>query len=46
MARLSLKNIIGKKNASSEVIQSLLDQLKADISIEDENENIKYIKDY
>ncbi|MEO6327850.1 MAG: adenylate/guanylate cyclase domain-containing protein [Ginsengibacter sp.] len=40
MGRISLKNIIGKKNASSEVIQSLFEQLKADISIEDENGNI------
>jgi len=40
MARLSLKNIIGKKNAAFALIQSLLDQLKADISIEDENGKI------
>jgi adenylate cyclase len=40
MARLSLKNIIGKKSASFALIQSFLDQLKADISIEDENGKI------
>jgi len=40
MARLSLKNIIGKKSASFALIQSFLEQLKADISIEDENGKI------
>jgi len=39
MARLSLKNIIGK-NSSFALIQSFLEQLKADISIEDENGKI------
>ena len=40
MARLSLKNIIGKKSASFALVQSFLEQLKADISIEDENGKI------
>src|SRR5437773_10997071 len=40
MARLSLRNIIGKKNAAFTLIQSLLGQLKADISIEDDNGKI------
>src|SRR5687768_3790058 len=40
MARLSLKNIIGKKNAAFALVQSLLEQLKANISIEDENGKI------
>ncbi|MEO6542192.1 MAG: hypothetical protein ABIN74_14410, partial [Ferruginibacter sp.] len=40
MARLSLKSIIGKKNTSFTFIQSLIEHLKADISIEDEKGNI------
>src|SRR5687767_8194430 len=40
MAKLSLKNIIGKKYAAFAIIQSLVDQLKANISIEDENGKI------
>src|SRR5688572_24460690 len=40
MPRLSLKNIIGKKNAGFGLIQSFIEQLKANISIEDENGKI------
>ena len=40
MAKPGLKNIFGKKNASFDLIQSFLEQLKADISIEDENGKI------
>src|SRR5688572_29998198 len=36
MSKLSLKHIIGKKNGNSASVQSLLDQLKADVLIEDE----------
>jgi len=39
MARLSLKNIIGKKNGNTPLLLSLIQQLKADIFIEDEQEN-------
>lgn len=38
MARLSLKNIIGKKNANTTLVLSLIEQLKADLFIEDEQE--------
>jgi len=37
MARLSLKNIIGKKSGSFDLVKLFVEQLKADISIEDEN---------
>jgi adenylate cyclase len=37
MKRISLKNIIGKKNDASALLLSLLEQLKAVIFIEDEN---------
>ena len=38
MAKLSLKNIIGKKNANTALLLSLIEQLKADLFIEDEQE--------
>jgi adenylate cyclase len=38
MARLSLKNIIGKKNGNTSLLLSLIAQLKADLFIEDEQE--------
>src|SRR5436190_10522438 len=38
MAKLSLKNIIGKKNANTVLLLSLMEQLKADVFIEDEQE--------
>lgn len=37
MTKFSLKNIIGKKNDASALVQAFLDQLKADVFIEDEN---------
>jgi len=37
MTRLSLKHIIGKKNDAFTLLVSLIEQLKADIFIEDEN---------
>ena len=37
MTKLSLKNIIGKKNDATALLLSILDQLKADVFIEDEN---------
>jgi len=42
MARLSLKNIIGKKNDSSSLLISIIGQLKADIFIEDEKGNLLF----
>lgn len=36
MPKLNLKNIIGKKNGNSSSVLSLIDELKADVSIEDE----------
>src|SRR6186713_3174784 len=36
MARVSLKNIVGKKNETTTVISNLIDSLKADVWIEDE----------
>ncbi|MEP7373837.1 MAG: adenylate/guanylate cyclase domain-containing protein [Chitinophagaceae bacterium] len=38
MAKLSLKNIIGKKNGNTSLLLSLIAQLKADLFIEDEQE--------
>ena len=40
MAKISLKNIVGRKNETSAVISSLVDQLKANVWIEDENGKI------
>lgn len=37
MTKFSLKNIIGKKNDASALVLSFLDQLKADVFIEDDN---------
>lgn len=37
MAKISLKNIIGKKNETSDVVSMLVEQLNADIWIEDES---------
>ncbi|HYM95010.1 MAG TPA: adenylate/guanylate cyclase domain-containing protein [Chitinophagaceae bacterium] len=37
MTKVSLKNIVGKKNDASALLHSLLEELKADIFIEDEN---------
>ena len=37
MGRLSLKNIIGKKSSSFGLVKLFVEQLKGDISIEDEN---------
>lgn len=37
MTKFSLKNIIGKKNDASALMLSFIDQLKADVFIEDEN---------
>lgn len=37
MARISLKNIVGKKNEINAVLLALIDQLHAEIWIEDEN---------
>src|SRR5688572_20506799 len=36
MSKLSLKHIIGKKNGNSSSVQSLLELLKAEVMIEDE----------
>jgi len=36
MSRLSLKNIISKKNGNADLLLSFIEQLKADIKIEDE----------
>ena len=36
MSKLNLKNIIGKKNGSSSQLLSIIEQLKADVLIEDE----------
>ena len=38
MAKLSLKNIIGKKNGNTSLLLLLIEQLKADVLIEDEQE--------
>jgi adenylate cyclase len=38
MARLSLKNIIGKKNGNTSLLLLLIEQMKADVFIEDEQE--------
>ena len=38
MAKLSLKNIIGKKSSSTALVLSLIELLKADLFIEDEQE--------
>ena len=40
MAKLSLKNIIGKKNDATALLISFLEQLKADVFVEDENGKI------
>jgi len=40
MAKISLKNIVGRKNETSAVISNLIDQLKANVWIEDENGKI------
>ena len=40
MARVSLKNIVGKKNETTTVILNLIDSLKAVVWIEDENGKI------
>jgi SOS response regulatory protein OraA/RecX len=37
MAKISLKNIVGKKNETTFVISNLIDILKATAWIEDEN---------
>lgn len=37
MAKISLKNVVGRKNEASAVISRLLEQLKANVWIEDEN---------
>ena len=36
MSKLNLKNIIGKKNGNSSQLLSIIEQLKADVLIEDE----------
>ena len=40
MAKISLKNIVGKKNETSVVVSALVEQLNANIWIEDENGKI------
>jgi adenylate cyclase len=40
MAKLSLKNVIGKKNETAAFLGSFLDELKTDVFIEDENGNL------
>jgi class 3 adenylate cyclase/Asp-tRNA(Asn)/Glu-tRNA(Gln) amidotransferase C subunit len=42
MAKISLKNIVAKKNATSQVIHDLIGQLHADVWIEDESGKILY----
>ena len=37
MAKISLKNIVGKKNEANAIITSLIDELQAKVWIEDEN---------
>lgn len=39
MSKLNLKNIIGKKNGNSSFALSFIEQMKADVRIEDEREN-------
>lgn len=40
MGKISLKNIVGKKNATAQVVLDLIAQLNANVWIEDENEKI------
>ena len=42
MSKLSLKNIIGKKNGNSSLLFSFIEQMNAAIKIEDEQENFLY----
>ena len=43
MARVSLKNIVGKKNEINSAVLALMDQLKEVTWIEDENENCCWV---
>ena len=42
MTKFNLKNIIGKKNDSSALVQSILNHLKTDVFIEDENGKVLF----
>jgi class 3 adenylate cyclase len=42
VTKFNLKNIIGKKNESSALVQSILNHLKADVFIEDENGKVLF----
>ena len=42
MSKLNLKQIIGKKNGNSSLLLSFIEQIKADVRIEDEQENFLF----